>query len=183
MRLRALPAVPRWAPGVYAPCPAAVRAADRRDHRRRLRRCLEGGCEPASARASLQPVHVLRAPADDPGHPARRGSEPARFRDRACPIQDSGLIGHYVPGGTVHFVRVYSRWEEEKIRRPRDEGFPVEILDPGEEKKISGTEVRRLMREGLPWEHLVPAARRRSSVGFSSRTPLGSGVLPRSPSR
>jgi hypothetical protein len=81
---------------------------------------------------------------------------PRDFAIVPFPIQDSGLIGHYVPGGTVHFVRVYSRWEEEKIRRPRDEGFPVEILDPGEEKKISGTEVRRLMREGLPWEHLVP---------------------------
>ena len=72
------------------------------------------------------------------------------------PIQDLGLVGHYVPEGTTHFVRVYSRWEREKTRRLRDEGFPIEILDPGEEKKVSGTEVRRLMREGLPWEHLVP---------------------------
>jgi cytidyltransferase-like protein len=72
------------------------------------------------------------------------------------PVHEPGLIGYYVPRGTVHFVRVYSRWEEEKVRRLRDEGFPVEVLDPGEEKKVSGTEVRRLMREGLPWEHLVP---------------------------
>ena len=72
------------------------------------------------------------------------------------PIQDPGLIGHYVPKGTTHFVRVYSRWEEEKVRRLRDVGFPVEVLDPGEEKKVSGTDVRRLIREGLPWEHLVP---------------------------
>jgi hypothetical protein len=76
------------------------------------------------------------------------------------PIQDPGLIGHYVPEGTTHFVRVYSRWEEEKTQRLRDEGFLVEILDPGEEKKVSGTEVRHLIREGLPWEHLMP----RSSV-------------------
>jgi cytidyltransferase-like protein len=72
------------------------------------------------------------------------------------PVHEPVLIGHYVPGGTVHFVRVYSRWEEEKVRRLRGEGFSVEILDPGGEKKVSGTEVRRLMREGLPWEHLVP---------------------------
>lgn len=72
------------------------------------------------------------------------------------PIQDPGLIGHYVPKGTTHFVRVYSRWEEEKVHRLRDVGFPVEVLDPGEEKKVSGTDVRRLIREGLPWEHLVP---------------------------
>lgn len=86
-------------------------------------------------------------------------AEDLRARDFAIvpfPIQDPGLIGHYVPEGSVHFVRVYSRWEEEKTRRLRDEGFPMEVLDPGEEKKVSGTEVRRLMREGLPWEHLVP---------------------------
>lgn len=86
-------------------------------------------------------------------------TEGLKARDFAIvpfPIHDPGLIGHYVPEGPTHFVRVYSRWEEEKVRRLRDEGFPVEILDPGEEKKVSGSEVRRLMREGLPWEHLVP---------------------------
>jgi cytidyltransferase-like protein len=86
-------------------------------------------------------------------------AEGLKARDFALvpfPVHEPELIGHYVPGGTVHFVRVYSRWEEEKVRRLRDEGFPVEVLDPGEEKKVSGTEVRRLMREGLPWEHLVP---------------------------
>jgi cytidyltransferase-like protein len=86
-------------------------------------------------------------------------AEGLKARDFALvpfPVHEPGLIGYYVPRGTVHFVRVYSRWEEEKVRRLRDEGFPVEVLDPGEEKKVSGTEVRRLMREGLPWEHLVP---------------------------
>jgi nicotinamide mononucleotide adenylyltransferase len=84
------------------------------------------------------------------------GLSPRDFAIVPFPIQDPGLIGHYVPEGTTHFVRVYSRWEEEKVRRLREEGFPVEILDPGEEKKVSGTEVRRLLRKGLPWEHLVP---------------------------
>jgi nicotinamide-nucleotide adenylyltransferase len=81
---------------------------------------------------------------------------PRNFAIVPFPIHDPGLISHYVPEGTTHFIRVYSRWEEEKTRRLRDEDFPVETLVPGEEKKISGTEVRRLMREGLPWEHLVP---------------------------
>lgn len=84
------------------------------------------------------------------------GLGPHDFAVVPFPIQEPGLIGNYVPGGTVHFVRVYSRWEEEKTRRLRDEGHLVEVLDPGEGKKVSGTEVRRLMREGLPWEHLVP---------------------------
>ncbi len=72
------------------------------------------------------------------------------------PVHDPGLVGHYVPEGTVHFVRVYSSWEEEKVRRLRDAGATVEILDPGEEKRVSGAEVRRRLREGLPWENLVP---------------------------
>ena len=84
------------------------------------------------------------------------GLSPRDFAIVPFPIQDPGLISHYVPAGTTHFVRVYSRWEKEKTRRLRDEGFSVEVLDPGEVKKVSGTEVRRLMRKGLPWEHLVP---------------------------
>jgi hypothetical protein len=98
------------------------------------------------------------------------------------PIQDPGLIGHYVPEGTTHFVRVYSRWEGEKTRRLRDEGFPVEVLNPGEEKKVSGIEVRRFMREGLPWEHLMPrgaaAVVRRVLVEDPSRLRRHSSVDP-----
>ena len=72
------------------------------------------------------------------------------------PIHEPNLIVNYVQSGAVHFVRLYSRWEEEKVRRLREGGFRVEILDPGEEKRVSGTEVRRLLREGLPWDYLVP---------------------------
>lgn len=74
------------------------------------------------------------------------------------PIQEPGSCRHYVPEGAVHFVRVYSGWEEEKVRRLRAHGFTVEILDSGKEKAVSGTEVRSRLRSGLPWEHLVPAA-------------------------
>jgi len=71
-------------------------------------------------------------------------------------IHEPGLLDYYVPEGTVHFIRVYSRWEEEKVRRLRDAGATVEILDPGEKKKVSGAEMRRRLRKGLPWENLVP---------------------------
>lgn len=74
------------------------------------------------------------------------------------PIQDLKLCRYYVPEGAIHFVRVYSAWEEEKVRRLKAQGFTVEVLDAGEEKGISGSEVRRRLRAGLPWEHLVPAA-------------------------
>ena len=74
------------------------------------------------------------------------------------PIQEPGLCRFYIPEGAVHLVRVYSGWEEEKARRLRAQGFPVEVLDRGREKGISGSEVRRLLRAGLEWEHLVPQA-------------------------
>lgn len=86
------------------------------------------------------------------------GLEAREFVVAPFPIQEPELYSHYVPEDTVHFVRVYSGWEEEKVRRLRAHGLAVEVLDRGEEKAVSGTEVRRLIRAGLAWEHLVPAA-------------------------
>ena len=86
------------------------------------------------------------------------GLEAREFLVAPFPIQQLELCHHYVPQGTVHFVRVYSGWEEEKVRRLRAHGFVVEVLGRGEEKTVSGTEVRRLIRTGLAWEHLVPPA-------------------------
>ncbi len=87
------------------------------------------------------------------------GLEAREFVVTPFPIQEPELCRHYVPKGTIHFVRVYSGWEEEKVRRLKAQGFAVEVLGRGEEKAISGKEVRRLIRAGLAWEHLVsPAA-------------------------
>jgi cytidyltransferase-like protein len=84
------------------------------------------------------------------------GLRPQAFSIVPFPIHDPKLCRYYVPTGAVHFVRVYSGWEQEKIRRLRAEGFTVEILDLGKEKEISGVEVRRRLSSGLPWEHLLP---------------------------
>lgn len=84
------------------------------------------------------------------------GTDAREFVIVPFPIHEPRLVRFYAPAGAVHFVRVYSSWEQEKVRRLRDQGFVVEILDPGGEKEVSGTEVRRLLRAGLPWEHLVP---------------------------
>jgi len=86
------------------------------------------------------------------------GLEARKFVVTPFPIQEPELYSHYVPEDTVHFVRVFSGWEEEKVCRLRAHGLAVEILGLGEEKAVSGTEVRRLICAGLAWEHLVPAA-------------------------
>ena len=84
------------------------------------------------------------------------GFEPRDFVVVPFPIQAPGLCRYYVPEGAVHFVRVYSGWEEEKVRRLRAQGFAVEVLDRGREKGISGSEIRDLISSGLEWKHLVP---------------------------
>jgi nicotinamide-nucleotide adenylyltransferase len=111
-------------------------------------------------------------------------AEGLKARDFAIvsfPIQDPGFIGHYVPEGTTHFVRVYSRWEEEKVRRLRDEVFPVEVLDPGEEKKVPGPRYAALCARASPGITSCRSVRQRSSAESSSRIPPSFGVLSRSP--
>ncbi len=63
------------------------------------------------------------------------------------------------PESLVHYVRVFSPWEQSKVDRLRDEGYVVEILDPGIEKGIEASQIRRMMDEGDDeWRSLVPAA-------------------------
>jgi nicotinamide-nucleotide adenylyltransferase len=139
--LRARQRCERLIIGITAADPTAVRKEDTNPHRH----------EPASNPFTyFERLLMIRDALLAEGLQARD------FVFTPFPVHEPGLIGHYVPGGTVHFVRVYSRWEEEKVRRLRAEGFLVQVLDPGEEKKVSGTEIRHLMCEGLPWKHLVP---------------------------
>jgi nicotinamide mononucleotide adenylyltransferase len=127
--------------GITAPDPAAVRKEGTSAHRH----------EPASNPFTyFERLLMIRDAL------LAEGLKPRGFAIVPFPIHEPGLVGHYVPEGTLHFIRVYSRWEEEKVRRLRHAGATVEILDPGAEKRISGVEVRRRLREGLPWENLVP---------------------------
>jgi len=64
---------------------------------------------------------------------------------------------YYVPPDVTHFLRVFSDWEATKVQRLRDAGYAVEVLQPGAEKTIEATEVRRRMTAGEPWQELVPA--------------------------
>lgn len=86
------------------------------------------------------------------------GLEAREFVVVPFPIQKPELCRYYVPEGTIHFIRVYSGWEAEKVCRLKAHGLTVEVLSRDEEKAASATEVRRLIRAGLAWEHLVPAA-------------------------
>lgn len=63
------------------------------------------------------------------------------------------------PSLTTVFITVYDEWGDEKADRLRAIGFNADILwrRVMSERLTSGAEIRRLMREGGAWRHLVPS--------------------------
>lgn len=74
------------------------------------------------------------------------------------PIHHPERWRFYCPAETVHFVRLFSPWGAEKVRRLQRYGWSVEILSDGAAKEISGREVRTRLCQGAGWEELVPPA-------------------------
>ena len=64
---------------------------------------------------------------------------------------------YYIPRDVVHYVRVFSVWEQTKVDRLREAGYETTVLQPGIEKQIEATDVRRAMETGGDWEPMVPA--------------------------
>jgi cytidyltransferase-like protein len=75
----------------------------------------------------------------------------------------------YVPPDTVHYLRVFSPWEQAKAGRLAEHGYEVEILQPGIAKEIEATEVRRRLRSSLEWESLVPPGTARVMRSLGAR--------------
>lgn len=74
------------------------------------------------------------------------------------PIHHPDQWRFYCPQETVQFLRLYSAWGREKLRRFQERGWAVEVLDPGVAKQVSSTEVRCRLQAGQRWDTLVPAA-------------------------
>ena len=72
------------------------------------------------------------------------------------PIHHPERWRYYCPAETIQFLRIFSAWGQQKLRRFEENGWRVEVLDEGSEKEVSGTEVRRHMQVGHGWEELVP---------------------------
>lgn len=88
------------------------------------------------------------------------GVPPERFVLVAFPIHDPARWPHYVPGNpvdTVHVIRVFSPWEEEKARRLEAAGFRVDTI-LATSKGLSGSELRARLAADHGWEALVPKA-------------------------
>jgi len=67
-------------------------------------------------------------------------------------------LHHYAPRDALHLLTVYDDWGEVKLHRFKQIGCPVRVLWRRSEKVTSGSEVRRRIRSGEAWEHLVPPA-------------------------
>jgi nicotinamide-nucleotide adenylyltransferase len=72
------------------------------------------------------------------------------------PIHHPERWRFYCPLETTQFVRLFSTWGQEKLRRFEATGWRVEVLDQGASKEVSGSEVRRRLIEEQGWEELVP---------------------------
>ncbi len=82
------------------------------------------------------------------------------------PINLPELWRHYLPVDAVYYLSIYDDWGRRKLAWFQAQGLRTEVLyeRPREEKGISGSDVRRRMATGAPWEDLVPTATRRLMV-------------------
>lgn len=74
------------------------------------------------------------------------------------PINIPELYRYYVPLDAVFFLTIYDAWGRKKLEKFKSLGLRTEVLwvrEPSE-KGLSGSDVRRRMAMGEPWEHMVP---------------------------
>ena len=76
------------------------------------------------------------------------------------PINQPEHYQYYVPLTAVFFLSIYDDWGRQKKTYFESLRLKVHVLweVAPEEKGISGSDVRRRMTAGLPWEHLVPGS-------------------------
>ncbi|HET7856998.1 MAG TPA: adenylyltransferase/cytidyltransferase family protein [Gaiellaceae bacterium] len=127
-----------------------------------------GITNPDPARIKPEPSDPLRhLPESNPWSYAERllmvkaaavdlGLDLARVHVIPFPVNEPELWPAYVPDGVTQFLRLFSDWGGEKLERLRAAGYEVVVLDEGAEKQLSGSEVRKALREGAGWKSLVP---------------------------
>jgi len=96
------------------------------------------------------------------------GVPPQRFSIVALPIHRMDRWSEHVPtdpATSLHLLRVFSAWEEEKVARLRDAGLPVEAVR-GQPKLISASAIRARIARSLEWRADVPTATARWIVQF-----------------
>ena len=125
--------------------------------------------DPALAPADLAPAH--RAREDNPftyydrmvmirDSLTEAGVDRSRFDIIPFPVEYPEHIANFAPPEAVYYMTIYDQWGRHKYQVLRELGLRVEIMwvRSDSQRLTSGTEVRRLIAAGEPWEHLVPPA-------------------------
>jgi nicotinamide-nucleotide adenylyltransferase len=74
------------------------------------------------------------------------------------PINFPELYCHYVPSEAVFYLTIYDSWGKKKLELLKSRGLRTQVIweKPQNEKGVTGSEVRRRIASGEPWDHLVP---------------------------
>lgn len=83
-----------------------------------------------------------------------------RFRITPFPIESPERLREFIPPACLCFTTLVNEWNDEKVKRLNENGFPTKILSlsvPDNMRVTSGTEIRRLIRANDPsWGRFVP---------------------------
>lgn len=76
------------------------------------------------------------------------------------PIEKPDEIFNFVPMDSTFYLTIYDDWGRNKLERLNKLGVKTEVLwdCPEEEKFMSGTLIRALIKENKEWEKLVPVS-------------------------
>ncbi len=76
------------------------------------------------------------------------------------PISTPAYYRYYLPMEAVFFLSIYDDWGRQKKTYFESLNLTVHVLREvaAEDKGLSGSDVRRRMATGRPWQHLVPAS-------------------------
>ena len=74
------------------------------------------------------------------------------------PVSSPDILLQYAPADAVYYMSICSPWDEEKYQILQSLGLNVEILwrRTGEEKGITGTELRAMIARGGEWQQHMP---------------------------
>ncbi len=82
----------------------------------------------------------------------------------------------YVPRDVVFLITLYDddKWLETRKQKLNEHGIQTEVLWSKTQKKIEGTNVRKLIRENKNWEEFVPIGTRQVLQQINLKERLGS---------